>query len=281
MFIPLVKRSKQFKQKYNKKLLDLLIIIFIVLISISCFKIIRHYLDDKNTSNQLDVINDVVIIEEREGKEIEVIEQTEIIEESNPYWDYIKMNMIDVDFNELKKINKDVKGWIKVEGTNINYPFFQTDNNSYYLTHSFDKSHNSAGWIFQDYRNDISRDDKNTILYGHGRINQIMFGSLKNILTSGWLNNSSNFVVKLSTEYQNTLWQVFSVYHIPTTSDYIQTDFISEEEYNTFIQMLLSRSAYNFNTTVSPNDRILTLSTCYNNTDKVVLHAKLIKREVK
>lgn len=191
------------------------------------------------------------------------------------------MNIIDVDFNELKEINKDVKGWIQVNGTNINYPFPQADDNSYYLTHSFNKSKNYAGWIFLDYRNNLLGDDRNTILYGHGRLNQVMFGSLKNILTNGWLNDSSNYVIKLSTEYQNTLWQVFSVYNIPTTSDYIQINFKSDKEYNTFVNTLLSRSVYNFDTTVSSSDRILTLSTCYNDTDKVVLHAKLIKKEEK
>ena len=45
--------------------------------------------------------------------------------------------------------------------------------------------------------------------------------------------------------------------------------------------MLKDRSLHNFNTTINQNDRILTLSTCYNNTDKMVLHAKLIKKEVK
>ena len=191
------------------------------------------------------------------------------------------MDLIDVDFDELKGINKDVKGWIQVKGTNINYPFVQTDNNSYYLTHSFDRSNNSSGWIFLDYRNKLSRNDRNTILYGHGRVNQIMFGSLKNILTNGWLNNPSNYVVKLSTEYDNTLWQVFSVYRIPTTSDYIQTDFRSDEEYYSFLKMLLNRSSHNFNTEVTLEDRILTLSTCYNSAEKVVLHAKLIKRDTK
>lgn len=49
------------------------------------------------------------------------------------------------NFNELKNINNDVKGWIKVNGTNINYPFVQSNNNKYYLTPTFDKSYNSAG----------------------------------------------------------------------------------------------------------------------------------------
>ena len=105
-----------------------------------------------------------------------------------------------------------------------------------------------------------------------------MFGSLKNILKSAWLNNSNNYVVKLSTETENTLWQVFSIYHIPTTSDYIQVNFSSNEEFKNWTNMLINRSSYNFNTNVSENDNVLTLSTCYNDEEKVVLHAKLIKK---
>ena len=109
-----------------------------------------------------------------------------------------------------------------------------------------------------------------------------MFGSLKNILNNGWLDNTNNHVIKMSTETENTLWQVISVYHIPVTSDYLQIIFSSEEEFINFSNMLIARSEYNFNTLVSGNDKLLTLSTCYNNdTERVVLHAKLIKKEAK
>lgn len=108
-----------------------------------------------------------------------------------------------------------------------------------------------------------------------------MFGSLKNILSSGWLDNSDNYVVKISTETENTLWQVFSVYRIPNTNDYIQVNFKSNEDFRNWTSMLIERSAYNFNATVNENDNVLTLSTCYNDSEKVVLHAKLIKREIK
>ena len=74
------------------------------------------------------------------------------------------MNMLNVDFSELKKINNNVKGWVQVNGTNINYPFVQANDNKYYLTHSFDKSWNSAGWLFLDYRNNINN---NKILNHH------------------------------------------------------------------------------------------------------------------
>ena len=108
-----------------------------------------------------------------------------------------------------------------------------------------------------------------------------MFGSLKKILTNGWLDNSDNHVIKLSTEYENTLWQVFSVYHIETTNDYIQVNFSNDSRFLEFANMLKNRSEYNFNTELIESDKILTLSTCYSDSEKLVLHAKLIKRETK
>ena len=108
-----------------------------------------------------------------------------------------------------------------------------------------------------------------------------MFGSLKNILKSDWLNDPNNYVVKISTEKENTLWQVFSVYRIPNTSDYIKVNFNSNKEFNEWTSVLINRSTYYFNTIVSELDNIFTLSTCYNDYEKVVLHAKLIKKEIK
>ena len=168
---------------------------------------------------------------------------------------------------------------MKVNGTNINYPFVQANDNKYYLTHSFNKSYNAAGWVFLDYRNN-NTNNKNTIIYAHGRTVKTMFGTLRKVLNNGWLNNTDNFVIKISTETENSLWQIFSVYHIPTTSDYLKTDFDDDTEYQNFLDMIKNRSSYNFNTSVNSNDNILTLSTCYSNSDKMVVHAKLIKKEV-
>ncbi len=266
------------KNKLKVMIPILLMIVFGVILIISIIKIIGWNKDNDNISKQIEIVQDKAKIEEVEDDDnTKIIEQPVKVPKANPYWDYIKMNMINVDFTELKKINNDVKGWIQVNGTNINYPFVQASDNKYYLNHSFNKSLNYAGWVFLDYRNNLTN-NKNTIIYAHGRIDKTMFGSLRNILSSGWLNNSNNYVVKLSTEKENTLWQVFSVYHIPTTSDYIQTEFSSDDEFLQLITKLKDRSMFNFNTDVNSNDNILTLSTCYSDTEKVVLHAKLIKK---
>ena len=271
---------KKYKLKKKNILLIFIFLIFSFLLIYSAFNIYKWLIDSKKIDEEIKIIEDVV-------KPVVVVdnEQTEIIneevkEESDPYWDYIKMDMLDVNFDELLKINNETKGWISVNGTNINYPFVQASDNDYYLTHSFDKSYNGGGWVFLDYRNKIMN-NKNMIIYAHGRENKTMFGTLKNILNSSWVNNKDNYIVKLSTESENTLWQVFSVYRIPNTNDYIKTEFASDESFAKFVNMLLDRSNFDFNTSIDKNDQILTLSTCYNDYEKVVLHAKLIKKMTK
>lgn len=278
-FVSMVLRKR--KIRWGSIVGSLVLCVCVIGLIISVAHIIHWEFDNRKIKKQIDDVNTVTKVKEvKDSENVEIIDQGEV-EQASPYWDYIKMNLIDVDFSELKKTNSQTVGWIQVNGTNINYPFVQNMDNDYYLTHAFDQSYNEAGWVFMDYRNNISSFDKNTILYAHGRWDTTMFGSLKNILTSNWISNSNNYVVKLSTEYENTLWQVFSIYRIPTTSDYLQIHFGTDDSFVQFAEKLLARSDYNFNTAVKANDRILTLSTCYNDADKVVLHAKLIKREAK
>lgn len=131
-----------------------------------------------------------------------------------------------------------------------------------------------------DYRNNPTTFDQNTIIYAHSRYNGTMFGSLKNILESSWYNDKNNYIIRLSTPTENTMWQVFSVYTIEKESYYITTNFQTEAEYSEFLNTMKSRSNVNFSATVNPSDKVLTLSTCKDNFgSRVVMHAKLIKRE--
>ena len=243
----------------------------------SGYKIIEWKLDSNKTIEQTEIIEEAANVEEVEDTpETETVTTNE--PPNTPYWNYIKMSLLDVDFTELRKINSETGGWVQVGNTNINYPFVRTTNNDFYLSHSFDKSYSKAGWVFADFRNHVDGTDRNLILYAHGRYDATMFGTLRNILTSGWLNNPDNYVVRTVNDYETALWQVFSVYKIPATNDYIQTSFSDDDEFGRFANILKNRSAHNFNTSVSSTDKILTLSTCYSKTERVVLHAKLIKR---
>ena len=271
------------KKRKIKILNTFFLVISISLFIYSAYNIYRWYHENQKSKSLLEEIQNHVEIEENDDNtNTKIIEQEDnIIPEDNPYWNYIKMKLINVDFTKLKKINNETVGWLEVKGTNINYPFVQGIDNSYYLKHSFDKSYNTGGWVFLDYRNSTSELNKNTIIYAHNRKDKSMFGSLKNILNNSWFNNLDNHIIKVSTENNNTLWQIFSIYHIPTTNDYMYIDFINDNQFIDFTNLIIQRSIYNFNVNISENDKILTLSTCYNSKEKLVVHAKLIKIEEK
>lgn len=273
------------KKNFEKILIYLIAIVCIFGLVYNGYQIYKWNQDNKEINSIVDNINEETEINEKSNDEIDE-ENLELINSENEkkesiYWSYIKMNLIDVDFSDLKKKNGDTKGWIQVNGTNINYPFVQSKNNKYYLNHSFEKTYTDAGWIFLDYRNNINNLGRNNILYGHSRLDKSMFGSLKNVLTKSWYNNKDNHIIKLSSEKENTLWQVFSVYTIETESYYITTDFDNDEEFQEFIDTALERSIYKFGANVTVKDKILTLSTCRENDRKLVVQAKLIKKEKK
>lgn len=199
----------------------------------------------------------------------------------NDYWDYLSVPFMNVDFSELLAKNSDTVGWIKVEGTKVNYPVVQASDNDYYLKHAFNKSRNAGGWIFADYRVNFKDFGKNTIIYGHNMNNKTMFGSISSMLNYSYFANSDKYFVKISTPTSNTVWKVFSIYTINPEVYYLKTNFKSES-FETFINTLKERSVYDFGIEVSANDKVLTLSTCNSNgTKRLAVHAKMISIEYK
>ena len=273
-------KIKRTKSRIKIGVSCIIALVCVVGICYSGYKIYEWTTDSISTGDQTEIINDAATT-----REIDDSANTQIISSGEaddaPYWKYLHTKLIDVDFDELRKINSETAGWIQLGGTNINYPYVQTSNNDFYLKHSFDRSYNTAGWVFEDFRNKNDGSDKNMILYAHGRNDGSMFGTLRTILTNGWRNNSNNYIVRTATDSDSSLWQVFSVYRIEVTTDYIQTSFSNDAEFQKFVDMLKGRSVQDFGATVSGSDKILTLSTCYNSKERVVLHAKLIKRQAK
>ncbi len=281
------KKAKN-KMKIKKPVLLVIIFIGLIVLGYSGYRIVKWHQSNNHTNKQIEQLKELAPSEEVPADPndagVETPNEPEEKTEENkedPYWDYINLPLINVDFTELLEKNPDTVGFIKVNGTNINYPIVQAKDNKYYLNRSFDKSYNAAGWIFLDYRNDINNLQDNSIIYGHSMLNKTMFGSLRNILENSWFKDTSNYTVSLSTPKENTLWQVFSVYAINEETYYLISEFGTDESHQKWIDTMLSRSAFDFKTTVNIKDRILTLSTCKNGNKRVVLHAKLIKKQAR
>ena len=219
----------------------------------SFFNIVNWIEDNKKTKERIEIVQEVTKIE------------------INPVSTFLS-----VDFTELSKINDEVVAWIKVPETSVNYPVVKHKDNSYYLTHSYDKSFNYAGWIYTDYRNDIDDLVSNNIIYGHGRVDGSMFGSLRDLINK----DGSEKLVYISTPYNNYIFQVFSIYRIMNTNDYLYTGYDNNEKFLSFIDLIKSRSLVKYDDLeIEPSDKILTLATCYDTREKFVIHAKMIKWE--
>ena len=247
-------RKKQ--KKKNKNFLNgIIYLILIGLLIYSGVKIFKWNKENSNNNNITDKINEAVTVEKNsEGKE-----------------DF------NINFNTLKKQNEDTVAWIKVNNTNVKYPVVKAKDNSFYLTHSFDKSNNSAGWIFADYKNKFDDTDKNIVIYGHNRRDGSMFSSLKNALNPNWYNNDLSRNILLYTENKEYNYEIFSIYKIESEDYYIKTEFNDENDFEDFLNTITKRSVQDFGVNVSKDDSILTLSTCANNNKyRVVIHAKKV-----
>ncbi|MBE6145385.1 MAG: class B sortase [Firmicutes bacterium] len=275
------------KYKMYKASVALSVLVFLVT-SLVIFSWFVQGVTINNLSNSLTEVAPVEKVEDGTLINVELIEDIptsedgtldkETVKKNDMYWQYLNTPLSSIDFTQLLKQNKDTVGWLIVNNTNINYPVVQTTNNDYYLKHAFDRSKNYAGWVYADFRNNFDTLSKNTVIYAHGRKDGVMFGSLNNALKKNWYTNLENQIIQLSTIKYNTMWQIFSVYKIEAESYYITTDFSNSDSFGEFVKTMEERSIYDFGVDVSSDDRLLTLSTCFNDKGtRLVVQAKLVK----
>jgi sortase B len=278
-------RKGNVTKKGNKIKVFILNFLFLVFLALFIYCGIRLYkweMENRASNKALEDAINLVDIEEDMGDTVEQVNPptTDSTESDylSDYYYYMSYPFLSVNFSELINKNSDTVGWIKVNGTDINYPIVQSDDNSYYLTHAFDKSYNPSGWIFADYRCDLENLRDNTIIYGHNRHSNILFGTLLNALNQEWCENKENRIIQLSTETKNSVWQVFSVYTIDKDANYLNVYFKNKEEHLNYLNEMKNKSIYDFNTPITTDDKILTLSTCtMDSNGRVVVQAKLIK----
>lgn len=182
------------------------------------------------------------------------------------------------DFTKLVELNDLSIGWITIDGTAIDYPVVQGDDNSYYLTHDYNNSPSIQGSIFMDYRNQEDFADNHIILYGHNMKNGTMFHDLNKYKDENYLYEHRYINLYGKTGYYK--WEVFSTYNTDPRFNYIQTEFGTSEQYLSFINQLRSESDFSYKgEPLSDKDKVLTLSTCSQGLKdgRRVVHARLIE----
>lgn len=187
----------------------------------------------------------------------------------------------EINFEELKKINEDIIGWIAVENTKISYPLVQGDDNQYYVGTTADLKKNKAGSIFLDFRNNSEFSDKHSVLYGHSLKNGSMFGTLQNFLDSEYVEAHPRFYIL--TPEKTITYEIYSAYLTTAGSNSYLLDFSKGTSFNQYLSMIQTFSVLDREEDFSDISQIMTLSTCTNGneTERYVVHGSLVSEEIK
>ena len=249
-----------------------LVILVVTYIGISNYIALKQVESIKeDLAEVIEITDPSEIIEQKNEENMDLAEQEEI-----PL-DDIKM-ITNTDLASLLTVNEEVVGELIVNNTKVDYPVVQASDNDYYLDHNINKEKNANGWVFLDFRNDAMNLDKNNIIYGHNMYySGVMFGTLYKTYNKNWYTTPDNQIITYNTLYEDMEFQIFSIYKVPDTNDYLKVYFDGDNDFLEFIDMITERSIYDFNVPVNADDKIITLSTCSDNgTKRLVIHAVLI-----
>jgi sortase B len=172
-----------------------------------------------------------------------------------------------MSYEEYKRINSDVIGWLAIPGTVIEYPVLRYSDNEFYLGRDVYKEENSHGSIFMDFRNADELQQRHIILYGHNMQNGTMFHGLMNYKQKDFFDE--NRLIKFKWDGVETEWEIYLAYLIPPNQIYhINTRFGDAQNFadvmNDTIEYAKTVTPSNMleDVVIKPTDQVLTLSTC-------------------
>lgn len=186
--------------------------------------------------------------------------------------------------------NSDFVGYIKIDGTAVDYPVVQCNDDAFYLTHNFDKQPEERGAIYMSSECDSSLRDFNTVLYGHNWLDTTMFSEVTKYENIDFYKEYP--VIHFDTAYSDLQWKIFAVFI--TNADENEDDgyifnyiypHLGGENFSGYISEVNKRTLYKTGVDVNSSDKILTLSTCSRKMDiagyradaRIVVAARLVR----
>lgn len=171
------------------------------------------------------------------------------------------------EYETLYSKNRSLIGWLKIDGTNIDYPVMQTTNNEYYLDHNYEQEYDRNGSLFLDADCNVVHRNTNLIIYGHHMKSGKMFGNLNKYSSESYYKKHST--IQFDTIYEKGTYEVMYVFRSRIFNEdeivfkyYQFLDAASEKEFNSNMSEMAALSLYDTGVTASYGDELLTLSTC-------------------
>lgn len=264
-------RRKKRRAAFGDIMRTLLMLIALVIFLFSAYTLYGYYREYKKGTDEYDNLESSFSIEdESESENLEDLENDQALQritgrEVATVWENGREVTIPtmknpIDFAELKGVNEDIVGWLKISALDISYPVVQGTDNDYYLHRTFEGVENFAGCLFVNSGNSADFTDQNTIVYGHNMKNGSMFGKLKKFQEEETFRKSKYFW--MFTENFIYQYRIFSAMTVNKVGINYQT-FFAESEFSEFRDQAFANSVVeNSDVELSYEDRIVTLSTC-------------------
>ena len=186
---------------------------------------------------------------------------------------------------EMQKNYKNIKAWIKIDDTKINYPVVQGEDNEYYLNHNYKNEKNKCGSIFLKNKSIIDNSNSNLIIYGHYMKNGEMFGGLKNYAKKDYYEKHKTITFVTDKEVRE--YEIFAAFKSRVFYKkeknvfrfYDGINFENENEYNSYVENVKKIQLYDTGISAEYGEQLLTMITCEYSQDygRMVVVAKRIK----
>lgn len=236
----------------KKKIRYVLMAVCIAVFCYSAYNLINIYFDYKEIDDKYGDIAEEYSTEEDEGE-----------------------NYLEIDWTELLKRNKDVKAWIQIPDTNVNYPVLQGKTNDTYIHSDIDGKEFKAGSIFVASENKNPFQDINTVIYGHNMKNGSMFNNIKSYTEQDFANKHPYIYIYLP-DGTVSKYKVISAHIISDQSVLYNTNITNIPD---FYNEIINKNEISVDFDQNSTQPVITLSTCTSgggeNGKRNVVHAIL------
>jgi len=241
------------------KVSKIILMLLIVVLAISSYFFIKELVKNKKETDIFDDLQEIVENPENttnENQFTDILEKEEgNLSSENTY-----------NLENIAKINSDIIGWIKIEGTNINYPIMQ--NGDYYLHKDIYKNYSSHGTPYLAFYCDVKK-SANLIIYGHHMQDNTMFSQLEKYKNYNFFLNHKYikfYTIEDGRTIENT-YEVMIAFKTIAYSDagfryYSYTEFQNYEDYEEFVENCRNLEFYYTGVVGTHQDKYITLSTC-------------------
>ena len=168
-----------------------------------------------------------------------------------------------VDLSAYLAQNPDFVAWLRIPGTNVDYPVVQTDDPDYYLNHTFSGKSSVVGTLFSLADADYAAPGRNSAIYGHHlrSSGEKMFTSLMRYKNPDFYEDNKTIV--LDSLYRRSEYTIFAVVNMKVGDwEPSRTMFSGDAAFMAFVNRAKSESLYDTGVEVGADDHILTLITC-------------------